>query len=115
MGPVILQCVAASNTFSVMHRVGLDQLKDGKPVRAILASLVLVFCALFVGSKDYDTMATLVTMFFLQARVQAPTATHIQTPTATHIQTMLLQAYASVHGSCLLMELISLPNWRPAR
>ncbi|GBG33541.1 Solute carrier family 12 member 9 [Hondaea fermentalgiana] len=90
IGPTILQAVAADGLFSFLPRLGLHKVNSkGQPVRAIaMVSVPINFFLLFTPSAYFEDLATVVTMFFLQA-------------------------YGHMHLSLLLNEVQRHSSWRP--
>ncbi|CAK9103520.1 Solute carrier family 12 member 7 (Electroneutral potassium-chloride cotransporter 4) (K-Cl cotransporter 4) [Durusdinium trenchii] len=89
MGPTILQAVAQDGLFSFLPRLGLhERSSQGEPVNAVIVSLTINFFLLFTPSSMFETLAVVVTMFFLQA-------------------------YGHMHASLLLNEAQKHSGWRP--
>lgn len=90
IGPTILQAVASDGLFSFLPKLGLHKVNSkGQPVHAIvMVSLPVNFCLLFTPSAYFEGLATVVTMFFLQA-------------------------YGHMHLSLLLNEVQRHSSWRP--
>jgi len=88
IGPTILHAVAEDGTFSFLKHARLDRTCNGEPVYCVGLSFIISFFLLFVSSAYFEVMATVVTMFFLQA-------------------------YGHMHVSLLVNEAYSHASWRP--
>ncbi len=89
IGPLVLQKLAATGIYEVLQRVGLHKLhSNGEPVIAVVVSLVINIALLFVTSEYFEVLASVVTVFFLNA-------------------------YGSMHLSLMLNELQKTAGWRP--
>uniref|UniRef100_A0A7S2WTR2 Amino acid permease/ SLC12A domain-containing protein n=1 Tax=Mucochytrium quahogii TaxID=96639 RepID=A0A7S2WTR2_9STRA len=90
IGPTILQAVADDGLYSFLKTMRLEKMgRTGEPIYAVSVSFVINFALLFVASKYFEFLATVVTMLFLQA-------------------------YFFMHVAVLLNEFLHPPAWRPA-
>ena len=80
--PRLLQAIANDNLMPVLTPFR----GAGEPRRAL--GLVFTLCALFISTGDIDTVAPIITMFFLIC-------------------------YMFVNLACLLQDVLQEPNWRP--
>jgi len=88
IGPTILHTIAMDGCISILPKWGFAKVYRGQPINCVILSFFINFLLLFVTSAFFETLATIVTMFFLQA-------------------------YLQMHVALLLNEVYRHASWRP--